>query len=192
MINRGWAVCLWNPIRFFDCDSSKYTTLATGKLIWSLVNVSMLHTQKCTRSGLREFWVVLFCQICVRFRQVMVFVPHVQLYDMLYWCKTIVGLYLGYLETTQNSLNLFGPKFLSETALPFMVSSMTMAQSLAFSIELGAIPGHAFISRSHGCRSSDNIKSAPYNSKAHWKKKVTDMHWDFLCAKIFVLLWIHI
>ncbi len=29
----------------------------------------------------------------------------VHLYDMLYWCKTIVGLYLGYLETTQNSLN---------------------------------------------------------------------------------------
>ena len=52
---------------------------------------------------LSEFCVVLFGQICVRFRQVIVFVP--QLYDMLYWCKTMVGLYLGYLETTQNSLN---------------------------------------------------------------------------------------
>ncbi len=28
----------------------------------------------------------------------------VHLYDMLYWCKTIAGLYHGYLKTTQNSL----------------------------------------------------------------------------------------
>ncbi len=46
---------------------------------------------------LMEFCVVLFGQIYVRLCQVMVFVPHILM-------QNIVGFYLGYLNTTQNSL----------------------------------------------------------------------------------------
>ncbi len=40
----------------------------------------------------------------------------VQMYDMLYWCKIIFGLYLEFLETSQNWKNsgLFREKFVEK------------------------------------------------------------------------------
>ena len=59
---------------------------------------------------LREFCVVLFGHICVRFRHVMVFLPQVCKTNVgkvaFLLGKSVVGLYLGYLETTQNSINI--------------------------------------------------------------------------------------
>ncbi len=60
--------------------------------------------------SIREFCVVLFGQICAKWWYLYL----TQLYDMLYWGKTIVGLYLGYLETTQNPLKSCSQKHLQK------------------------------------------------------------------------------
>ncbi|KAK2173653.1 hypothetical protein NP493_859g00004 [Ridgeia piscesae] len=47
-----------------------------------------------------------------------------------------------------------------------MASSMTPAHNRAFSFDVGAMPGLELISSSHGFKSCDRMKSAPYNSNA--------------------------
>ena len=59
--------------------------------------------------------------------------------------------------------------YASGSDVPLMASSMTHAHSRAFSFDVGAMPGLELISRSHGFRSCDKMKSAPYNSNAFCK-----------------------
>ncbi len=100
---------LWHGLNKI-CEKN-FRLAFVGIIYCHLVSSDLLPLQPASETAkklkpLREFCVVLFCHICVRFCQEMVFVPHIyiHLYDVLYWCKRIAGLYLGFLETIQNSL----------------------------------------------------------------------------------------